>query len=332
MPGSVAGKSYVITGGASLVGSHLADKLLAGGASEVRLLENFALGTPDTIAHLQSNPKVKLIRGDILRLNEMIDATAGTAGVFALAGFLTLPMSQNPALGAAVNSVGMVNVLEAARIGGAKRVIFSSSTAVYGNSNPPEMVEDTPYVSAGLTPASAVYSASKLLGEGLCALYSRLHGVEFNVLRFSTVYGERQHWRAVNAAFLAEIYERVRKGESPVIAGDGKEVHDYIHVDDVAQACLLAMTSEANGQTMNVATGTDTTLTELADAIIAAAGAKNLAIKYMEDTRTVKSSSVNHLRNSRARAERLIGWTPKVSLSQGVARYIAWREAEAAKS
>ena len=329
MKSQVEEQSYLITGGASLVGSHIADSLLANGAAEVRLFESFALGTPDTIAHLLADSRVKLIRGDVLRLNEMVDAAAGTAGVFAMAGYLTLPMSSNPALGVAVNSMGMVNTLEACRIRDVRRVVFSSSTAVYGTSNPPEMVEPTPYTSKGLSPASAVYSASKLLGEALCDLYARQHGVEFNVLRFSTVYGERQHWRAVNAAFMAELYEQVRRGERPVVLGDGSEVHDYIYVTDVAQACLLAMTSERHGQIMNVATGTDTTLKQLAEFIVAASGVGQVEVEYRPDTRQVKSSVVDHLANSRQHAGEVLGWSPQVGMEEGVARYIRWRESQA---
>ena len=118
MTSTVAGKAYLVTGGASLIGSHIADQLLDQGAAEVRLLDNFALGTPETIAHLVGDPRIRLVRGDILRLNELIDATAGVDGIFALAGFLTLPFSQNPPLGVAVNTTGVVNTLEAARIAG----------------------------------------------------------------------------------------------------------------------------------------------------------------------------------------------------------------------
>ena len=116
MSHSSAGKAYLITGGASLIGSHIADHLLAGGAAEVRLLDNFSLGTPETIAHLEGESRVKRIRGDILRLNELIDAAVGADGIFALAGFLTIPMAQQIVLGVAVNTTGMVNTLETARL------------------------------------------------------------------------------------------------------------------------------------------------------------------------------------------------------------------------
>jgi UDP-glucose 4-epimerase len=321
--------TYLITGGASLIGSHLADALLAAGVPEVRLFDNFSLGTPETIRHLAGDARVTLIRGDVLRLNELIDATRRVAGVFALAGFLTLPMSQNPALGVAVNTQGVVHTLEACRIAGARRIVFSSSVSAYGNAMAETIVEETPYVSAGLVPASAVYATTKLLGEALCAQYAQAYGLEFNVLRFSSVYGARQHGRAVNAVFMAEAYERVRRGERPVIVGDGTEVHDYIYVTDVADACVRAMLGPSHGQNMTIATGVDTTLTRVVEIILEACHAQDLTPEYREDRRAIRSAAVAHLGFSRARAERALGWVPTVRVEEGIRRYIAWRESVA---
>jgi UDP-glucose 4-epimerase len=321
--------AYLITGGASLIGSHLADALLAAGAPEVRLFDNFSLGTPETIRHLDSDARVTLIRGDVLRLNELIDATRGVAGVFALAGFLTLPMSRNPALGVAVNTQGIVHTLEACRLADARRVVFSSSVSAYGNATAETIVEETPYVSAGLVPASAVYATTKLLGEALCAQYAQAYGLEYNVLRFSSVYGARQHGRAVNAVFMAEAYERVRRGERPVIVGDGTEVHDYIYVTDVADACARAMLGPAQGQIMTIATGVDTTLTRVVEIILEACQAQGLTPEYREDRRAVRSAAVAHLGFSRTRAEQALGWVPRVGVEEGIRRYIAWRESVA---
>ncbi len=328
MSHSIKDKAYLITGGASLIGSHIADALLAAGAAEVRLLDNFSLGTPETIQHLLDKPQVKLIRGDILRLNELIDAAHGTDGVFALAGFLTLPMSQNPSLGVAVNTMGMVNTLEACRLAGVRRIIFSSSVSTYGSSTDDPMVEETPFGVAGLQPASALYGASKLMGEALCGQYAKLHGLEFNALRFSSVYGERQHWRAVNAVFIAEACEKARRGEAPVIIGDGTEVHDYIYVTDVADACLAGMVSAGHNHVLNICTGVDTTLTEVVRIVLDAHGRSDLAPEYREDRRAVKSMSLSRLNFSREKAEREIGWVPKLNADAGIRRYIAWRNAQ----
>jgi UDP-glucose 4-epimerase len=321
----IAGKAYLITGGASLIGSHLADALLADGAREVRLLDNFALGTSGTIAHLQAEPRVTLVRGDVLRLNEVLDASQGADGIFALAGFLTLPMMQNPALGVQVNTVGLLNTLEAARFAGVRRVVFSSSVAAYGNAEAPVLEEDAAMVTATISPVSAVYGVSKLFGESLCRLYAQKYGVEFNALRFASVYGERQHARAVNANFIAETYERVRKGEPPIIIGDGKEVHDYIYVTDIAAGCVAAMASDQHGLVINLATAVDSTLTDVVHAVLKVCGS-TLKPEYRPDTRTVRSAGGNHLCFSRKRAEAAIGWVPRVPLEEGIRRYIRWLE------
>ena len=323
----ISGQTFLITGGASLIGSHLADALLAEGAAEVRLLDNFALGAPELVRHLDGDSRVKLVRGDVLRLNEVIDAAQGAVGVFALAAYLTLPLSQNPYLGASVNTVGVLNTLEAARLAGVRRVILSSSISTYGNSTPDTLVEDVPFTSAGQQPATNLYGSSKLFGEAACAQYSRSYGLEYNLLRFSSVYGERQHARAVNAVFMAETYERVTRGEAPVIVGDGTEVHDYIHVSDIAAACVAAMGGVSQGNVMNIATGVHTTLNRVVEIVLDACDASHLRAEHRQDTRAVKSASLDHLHLSRARAEREIGWTPKVTIEDGIRRYIAWRRA-----
>jgi UDP-glucose 4-epimerase len=321
----VKGKAYLITGGASLIGSHLADALLADGAAEVRLLDNFALGTPETIAHLQAEPRVKLIRGDVLRINEVLEAARDADGIFALAGFLTIPMLENPALGVQVNTLGLLNTLEAARFSGARRVLFSSSVAAYGNAEAPVLEEHAATVTATLSPVSAVYGVSKLFGESLCRLYAQKYGLQFNALRFSSVYGERQHARAVNANFIAETYQRVRKGERPIVIGDGKEVHDYIYVTDIAAGCVAAMASDKHGEVMNLATAVDSTLTDVVNAVLKVCGS-TLEPEYRPDTRAVRSAGGTHLGFSRKRAESVIGWTPRISLEEGIRRYGRWLE------
>jgi UDP-glucose 4-epimerase len=325
MSRSAAGKAYLICGGASLIGSHLADQLLAAGASEVRLLDNFSLGTPEIIAHLEGEARVKRIRGDILRLNELVEASEGVDGVFALAGFLTLPMSQNPPLGVAVNTEGMVNILEAARLTKTRHVVFSSSVAAYGNTAADTLTEDSASTMSSVSPIAAVYGTTKLLGEQLGRLYAQKYGVGFSGMRFSSVYGERQHARAVNANFIAEVHDQIRRGERPVIVGDGREVHDYVYVTDVAAGCIAGMLNGQGAQVFNLCTGVDTTHADLVRTILEVCGSE-MQPEYREDTRAVKSAGGDHLGFSPAKAEKEIGWKPAVSLRDGVARMVAWRE------
>jgi UDP-glucose 4-epimerase len=181
---------------------------------------------------------------------------------------------------------------------------------------------------ASVSPAAAVYGVTKLLGEQLGLLYAQRHGIGFSGMRFSSVYGERQHARAVNANFIAETHDRIRRGERPVIVGDGREVHDYVHVTDVAAGCIAAMLRGRGGQVLNLCTGVDTTHTALVETLLQVCGATGLLPDYRADTRTVKSAGGTHLGFSPAKARREIGWEAQLDLRAGLARYIAWRNAQ----
>lgn len=326
------GGTYVVTGGASLIGSHIADQLLAAGAAHIRLFDNFSLGTPDNIAHIQGDPRVELVRGDILQPDDLDKAFAGAQGVFALAGFLTLPMAANPMLGLSVNVIGMVQTLEACKRQGVKRIILSSSVSAYGNSTADQITEETPYTAHALPAPSQMYGTSKLMGEALCAQYARAHGLQYQALRFASVYGERQHARAVNALFIAQQLQRILNDERPVIIGDGSEVHDYIHVSDVARACLVAMEAASCNHVLNIATGVDTTLSRVVQILLAETGKTHLIPEHQEDTRAVRSSAVPHLNFSRDKARREIQWEPQIDIVEGLRRYIAWFRQHAAKA
>jgi UDP-glucose 4-epimerase len=326
----IAGGKFVITGGASLIGSHVADALLAQGAGEVVLLDNFSLGTPETVAHLVGDARVALLKGDILRVNELYDAFKGASGVFAIAGFLTLPLSQNPPLGLAVNVEGQVNTFEAARYAGVKKVVFSSSIAAYGEPEGDKLIDESaPANLAGYQPGSMLYSCTKLIGEALCKLYSQKHGVDAIALRYATVYGERQHYRGVNALYIIQNWDRITRGERPVLPGDGSEVHDYIHVADVARANVMAMASDVTGEVFNTVTGVETTVKRIAEILLEIAGS-DLAPVYADEAGAVKATSSASLKLSREKAKRMLGWEPEVSVEQGVRRLTKWIEAQKA--
>jgi UDP-glucose 4-epimerase len=198
----IAGRRFVVTGGASLIGSHLTQQLLAAGAAVI-LFDNYALGSPEVAASLAQDRRVTAVRGDITRLPELLDALDQVDGVFALAGFLTLPMSQNPGLGLEVNVLGMSNIVEACRYRGVKKVVFASSVATYGNPEVDEVDETTPFYWQTSPPALALYAASKIIGENLLRLYQQRYGLDYVALRYATVYGERQHHRGVNALHMS---------------------------------------------------------------------------------------------------------------------------------
>ena len=323
----IAGGKFVITGGASLIGSHIADRLLAEDAREVVLLDNFALGTPETVSHLKDDARVELVKGDILRINELYDAFNVADGVFAVAGFLTLPLTQNPPLGLAVNVEGQVNTFEACRYAGVKKLVFSSSIAAYGEPGDGLIDEDSPANLASYQPGSMLYSCTKLIGEALCKLYSAKHGVDAIALRYATVYGERQHYRGVNALYIIQNYDRIRRGEPPVLPGDGSEVHDYIHVADVACANVMAMASEITGEVFNVVTGVETTVRRVAEILLAITGSA-LEPEYVDNAGGVKATSSATLKLSREKIKRMLGWEPVISVEDGIRRLTEWRAAQ----
>lgn len=323
----IAEGKFVITGGASLIGSHVAERLIDQGAREVVLLDNFALGSPDTVRSLVENPRIRLVRGDILRVNELYDAFEGADGVFAIAGFLTLPLSQNPSLGLAVNVDGQVNIFEACRYRDVKKVVFSSSVAVYGNPAPGLIDEQTPASLATFQPAASLYACTKLIGESLCGLYSARHGIQGIALRYSTVYGERQHYRGVNALYIMENYDRIMRGEPPVIPDDGNEVHDYIHVADVARANVMAMASDVTGESFNVVTGVATTLNRIVELVLQFTGS-SLKPEYKTGGSQVRASATKQLDFDRTKIEKMLGWTPQVPIEQGIRRLLEWRKSQ----
>ena len=325
----IIGGKFVVTGGASLIGSHVADQLLSAGAREVVLLDNFSLGTPETVAHLDGDARVRLVKGDILRVGDLFDAFTGADGVFSIAGFLTLPLSQNPPLGLAVNVEGQVNVFEAARYAGVRKVIFSSSIACYGEPEGDALIDESfPANLAGYQPGSMLYSCSKLIGEALCKLYSQKHAIDAVALRYSTVYGERQHYRGVNALYIIQNYDRIMRGEAPVLPGDGSEVHDYIHVADVARANVMAMASDVTGEVFNVVSGVETTVKRVAEVLLEITGSHFEPV-YADDASAVKATASASLRLSREKIRAAIGWEPEVSVEEGIRRLVGWLREQA---
>lgn len=322
MPGISDGK-FVVVGGASLLGSHIGEQLLAGGAREVVLLDNLALGSTENIESLLSDSRCTFVRGDILRLNELVDPLSNADGVFAVAGFLAAPIAANPWMGIDVNVRGMQNVLEACRYQNVEKVVFSSSVGVYGAVGEEPNSDDSPLRWQGMQPAVILYCASKIMGEGFGRFYQQRYGIDFVALRYSAIYGERLHKRALDATRMVEAYERVRSGLPPIIEGDGTGVQDYIYVGDVARANLLAMQSQASGEGMNIASGVDTSVNRIVELVIESCKS-DLVAEYQDDPTKMKMPVSKKQGYSRDKAKQLIGWEPQVSIEEGIQRLVTW--------
>ncbi len=244
------------------------------------ILDNFFQGTREAIRHIEDNPRLKVVQGDVMRLPQLLAATKGIDGVLHLAAVMSLTMDRDPWTGLDVNIRGTQNAIEAACINGVKKLVFASSNAVYGYGPGivGDLVENTPFHSVGAPPAAILYGASKIVGEQLCRDAHRKRGLNYVVLRYSTVYGERQHYRAANALYIIETHDRVRAGQRPQVIGDGSETKHFVHVSDVARANAAAFASSATDVAVNISGPAPVTTLEIVQLVTELAG-KDLAAR-----------------------------------------------------
>lgn len=324
----IEGARMLIMGGASLVGSATAELMLAKGAREVIIVDNFYQGTPDALKHIAHDPRLKVVRGDVLRLPQLIEATRNVDAVLHLAAVMTITMNEDPWVGLDVNIRGLQNSLEACRLNDVKKVVFASSNATYGYGPgiKGDLVETTPFHSAGAPPAAILYGASKIIGEQLCRQAHQRHGLDFVVLRYSTVYGERQHYRAANALYIIETHDALLRGERPKVIGDGSEIKHFIHVSDVARANVAAFEANATNVTVNVSGPAPITTLELVSLVGELAGSDLTAEHIEPDPNKVRLTSGGPWRVDHSRAKEVIGWAPQVDMREGIKRLLEWRQ------
>lgn len=326
----IADSRILIVGAASLVGSHTADHLLEAGAKEVILLDNFSLGTNEAIAHLVGNPRIRVVKGDITRLPDLLAATEGVDGVLSLAAYMTLGFAETPWAAIDVNVRGAQNVIEACRANRVKKLVFASSNAVYGYGSGIQgaLVEGGPFHSTGAPPAAILYGASKIMGEQMCRQAFQKHQLDYVVLRYSTVYGERQHYRAANSLYIMQTYDKVRAGERPVLPGDGSESKHFVYVGDVARANLAAFESTATDVAVNVSGVDPTTTRELVEMVLDYCGSELKPEVRPDPPGTVRLTSGGAFHIPHDKAGEVIGWQPEVAMKEGVRRLLAWRESQ----
>jgi len=319
----ISGGKFVVLGGASQVGSSIAEQLLTGGAGEVVLFDNLALGSMDTMQHLLADPRCSFVRGDVLRLNDLFDPLANADGVFTVAGIMATNIGENPWMGIDVNIRGLQNSLEACRYQGVKKIVFSSSAGVYGAPEDDPTIEDSPLRWQDLPPAMALYCTSKVMGEGLLKLYQQRYGLDFCAMRYTAVYGERQHRRALVGGHIAETCRLVRAGKSPIVEGSGQQVHDYIHAADAARANLMAMESSVTGEGFNVCSGVAVAQNRIVEIVLQACNS-NLTPEHREKPGALKLPAASRQSYSYDKAKRLLGWEPQISIEEGVHRVLRW--------
>jgi UDP-glucose 4-epimerase len=325
---AIRGGRFLIVGGASLVGSATAELLLKEGAGEVAILDNFYQGSREAIRHIEGDARLKLVEADVLRLPQLLAAAKGVDGVVHLAAVMSLTMDRDPWMGLDVNIRGTQNVIEACCVGGAGKLVLASSTAAYGYGPGivGDLVESTPFHSAGAPPAAILYGASKIIGEQLCRDAHRKRRLDYVALRYATVYGERQHYRAANALYIVETHDRLKRGERPQVIGDGSETKHFVHVSDVARANLAALAADATDTVVNISGPAPVTTLELVRLVTELAGSDLEPERIAPDPGKVRLTSGGAWRLDHAAAERLLGWRPEVDMREGIRRLLAWRD------
>ena len=311
------GVPVLVTGGAGFIGSHLVDALLARGA-RVRVLDDFSTGRRENLPA----DKVEVVEGDLRAAGVCRAACAGAVYVFHQAALGSVPRSMaDPASTIAVNVTGTANVLAAAREAGARRVVYASSSSVYGDGE--AVVKREGEEGRPLSP----YAASKVMNEELAEVFARCFGLEAIGLRYFNVYGPRQAPDGPYAAVIPRFIRACLRGEAPVIYGDGGQSRDFTFVADAVAANLLAAGApgEACGRAYNVARGERATVAELAESIRVLAGSG--APPRHEPPR---AGDVRHSQADPSEAEARLGFRAEVDRRRGLEETLAYYRAKEA--
>ena len=247
---------FLVTGGAGFIGSHLVTRLVERGEA-VRVFDNFSTGTPANLDAVRG--RVNVVTGDVRDQDGMRRAADGARIIFHQAALSSVQGSiTDPHTTLEVNITGTLNVLEAARDTGCQRVVFASSASIYGDA--PELPKTETMAPHPLTP----YAISKLAGEQLCAMFTRVHGLDTVALRYFNVFGPRQDPSSPYSGVITHFLHALRVGVPPVIYGDGEQSRDFVYVDNIVAANLrAAKVDAAAGRVFNVASGRAVTLNEL---------------------------------------------------------------------
>ena len=300
----------LVTGGAGFIGSNLVRALLARGDG-VRVLDNFSTGYRRNLEPLD----VELVEGDLRSYERVATAVNGVEVVFHQGALPSVPRSiQDPLSSSAVNVEGTLNVLLAARDAGVRRVVFASSSSVYGDA--PGMPRHESQRPAPLAP----YAVSKLAAEQYCMVANRVFGLETVALRYFNVFGEHQDPLSGYAAVIPKFIRAMLDGERPTIFGDGETSRDFTHVENIVEANLAAAAEPAAaGRVMNVAIGSSHTLNELVETL------RRLLDSDIEpDFAPSRPGDVPESLADVSLARELIGYEPSVAFEEGLERTIAW--------
>ena len=311
----IEGARALVTGGAGTIGSHVVDELVRGGAAEIVVLDNFVRGRRDNLAWASAHGPVRLVEGDIRDQQLVREVTAGKDLVFHLAAIRITQCAEEPRLANEVLVDGTFNVVEAAAAEGVKKLIASSSASVYGLAEQfPTTERHHPYNN------DTFYGAAKAFNEAMLRSFHSMSGLDYVALRYFNVYGPRMDIFGLYTEVLIRWMERIESGTPPLILGDGLQTMDFVHVADIARANILAARADVTDDVFNIASGTETSLKELAQAL-SDVMKSDLAPEH-GPARAV--NGVTRRLAETGYAERKLGFRAEIDLHEGLQGLVEW--------
>jgi UDP-glucose 4-epimerase len=312
-------KRVLITGGAGLIGSHIADQVIERGAAEVVILDNFVRGRKENLAQAIPSGRVTLIEGDIRDRHAVARAMDGIDIVFHQAAIRITQCAEDPRLALEVLVDGTYNIAERAVKSKVSRFVAASSASVYGLAEQfPTTEQHHPYNNRTL------YGAAKVFNEGLLRSFHEMYQLPYVMLRYFNVYGPRMDIYGAYTEVLIRWMDRIAAGQGPLIFGDGTQTMDFVCAPDIARANVLAAESNVTDEVFNIASGTETSLNDLAAALLRVMGS-TAAIEYGPER---KVNPVPRRLADISKAKRLLGFEASISIEEGMRNLVAWRASE----
>jgi len=313
----------LVTGGAGLIGSHIVDLLMDGREQgkygEIVILDNFVRGRRENLAAATARGPLTIIEGDITDRSLLAEAMEGIDLLFHLAAIRITQCAEDPRLAVEVLGDGAFNVLEAAVQAKVKKVVASSSASVYGLAEQfPTTEQHHPYNNR------TIYGALKVFNEGLLRSFNDMYGLPYVALRYFNVYGPRMDIYGAYTEVLIRWMDRILDGKPPLIFGDGTQTMDFIYVKDIARANILAAESPISDEVFNIACGVETSLNELAYALMRVMDV-NMSLEYGPER---KVNPVPRRLADISSARDRIGFTAQVQLEAGLSELVDWWRAQ----
>ena len=316
---NLSGARVLITGGAGFIGSHIADQLIAGeGVSEVVLLDNMLRGNLRNVEKVLGSKRARLVEGDIRDRKLLDELVAGADYVFHMAALRITRCAENPREALEVMCDGAFNVAEACVKHKVKKLVAASSASIYGTADSfPTREDHHPYNNRTL------YGAAKMANELMYRSFNDMYGLPYAAMRYFNVYGPRMDLEGKYTEVLIRWYGLIKNGKEPVIFGEGDQTMDFVYVEDVARANVLAMKSAASDEVFNVACQRETSLLQLCEALLRTMGS-NLKPRHVPLPAERKAVEVLRRLAETSKARDLIGFQARVGLEEGLSRLVKW--------